>query len=268
VLRRALPVAVATAAFALVPATASAAPKSAPVEVTAFTSYQALANVQLPDGRRVQATVSKASALDGAGWNSSLTLWVQPSPDCLAVGDCDSGTGLGSVVLSDRQLRFDRTLRTVSVAEVTLDLHRQDYNAPTSTEEPVTVALEFTGTGKTVRNAEHSTTCGAGGACQSLRIDAERAAKATLTVDGESGTATGSLHHNTSLDVGARDAGDGDTPPPPPVDGTPQLPPVDGSYPTLPPVGGMPPLPPVDGSYPTPPVVGSYPAPPVDGAPN
>ena len=256
-LRRALPVAVATAALAFLPATASAAPTSAPVKITAFTSYQALATVQLPDGRRVQATVSKTSALDGRGWHSSLTLWVQPSLDCLAVGDCDSGTGLGSVVLGDRQLRFDQSLRTVSVAEVTLDLHRHDYNASASTEEPVTVAVEFTGTGKTARNVEHSRTCGAGGACQSLRIDVERAARATLTVDGESATASGSLSHNTSLDVGAPDAGDGGTPPPPPVGGTPPPPPV----------GGTPPLPPVGGTLPPPPVGDTPPLPPVDGVP-
>ena len=215
-LRRALSIAFAASSLALVPATASATPEQAPVENYTFTSYSGNAEVQLADGRTVQVFLSENR---GTGMQGSAYVYVNtyrevpcdwgPSPwgdDTSAPRTCQTDFAAGSSELSDQQVDFDGSLRGTSVSDVPVTFVRWEYGPDgyTTVEEHVTISVVLTGTGPVTRDASHGTTCGDGSReCQSIRVEASRAAVSTVTFEGETVAGDGRLFRGHSVDAAA-----------------------------------------------------------------
>ena len=208
-LRRSLAVALAAAAFALVPGAASATPEHAPVDTYTGSSYSAHAEFLLDDGRRVSASISQYRNDVSDEWQPSLNLWI--SRYCYPVS-CDAGTGYASMPLSADQVDFDRGLREFALPEMTVALQRGGWDAVlqrwTTTEEDVSVSLVFTGTGPVNRWADHGKLCGDGEReCESIRTYANRDADVTVTLAGVQHTATapGAMWYSHSVDAAVPD---------------------------------------------------------------
>jgi hypothetical protein len=80
--------------------------------------YYATAEVQLPDGRLITASLAENRAATGNDRQGFLSLSVQTP--CTPF--CAPSTASGTVDLTDEQVTFDRGLRTASVEDVTLTL--------------------------------------------------------------------------------------------------------------------------------------------------
>jgi hypothetical protein len=203
--RRALPVAVAAAALVLVPSTASATPDHAPVDNLTGDTYAAHAAVRLSDGRQVHASLSESRYSPREGWRAMVSLSIQPAGPCWPTSACDSGTGYAFVEVDPRDLDIDRGLTGASVTDLDLTLQRWSFREDFTVEpveEDVTVSLLFAASGDLVHDAYHGDWCGDGSQpCQGTRIDLSRDALAEVTVDGVSGSATGSVFHGRFVDA-------------------------------------------------------------------
>jgi hypothetical protein len=207
-LRRLTPAVLLAAALAVAPATAASArtPVSSAVDVTAATSYTAVGQVDLPDGRTVQVSLSRYRF--GLGdWEGYLNVGYPLS--CPAgSAPCSPFPASASVQLTGSQVRFDRTLSVASVRNVPVTLQSMvtgpdggDVNQQT----PIVVSATFTGTGPVTRSVDHGTVCGSGDPCLfSGRLSGVRQADVSVTVDGVSGNSTGTMYADFGVDVSSR----------------------------------------------------------------
>jgi hypothetical protein len=128
-LRRSLSVvAAAAAAIAFVPGTASAAPADKPVVRYFASSYDGTAEFVLPDGRTATASLSKFRGASTDPWRGSLNLNI--STPCSTSTSCLASTGFGSTELTGDQITFDRSLRTASVDDVSIDVVTAGFGGP------------------------------------------------------------------------------------------------------------------------------------------
>jgi hypothetical protein len=224
-LRRVLPVAGA-AALALVPSTAWAAPADGPVDHYSSAIHYGSVDAQLPDGRRLIATLYEVYEENHHDTRGFLNLQLGQSCAFVPVPGACAPAANGWAELTGDQIEFDRGLRGASLDDVTLTLWTPAYYLPGSgvpgglppggdvppgdgtlpppmppggsyippvlvpgTTEVVTVDFVFTGTGAVSRNAEHVVAdCGWDSTgCQSTRLLAERTADVTVTLGWESG---------------------------------------------------------------------------------
>jgi hypothetical protein len=198
-LRRALPVAVAAAAFVLVPTTASATPAQAPVENMFSAGYYATAEMVLSDGRLASVSLSEYRGASQDGWHGSLGLSVRRDANSWQAAS-------GYAQVTDEQVDFRRNLGGASAIDipVTLVTYGWGPTGPTQTKEDVIVSVVFTGTGDVTRETYRGDMCGDGGrTCQSVRVGAHREATGELLVDGLTGTGVGSLSYGQGVDVAA-----------------------------------------------------------------
>jgi len=74
----------------------------------------------------------------------------------------------------------------------------------TATGTPVTVSVQFAGTGALTQTATHQDVCWDGvRTCQSVRLGAGRSATGALTIDDQTGTGVGSLSYVQGVDAAA-----------------------------------------------------------------
>lgn len=202
--RRLLPAALLTAAFALLPGTAYAAPADpapAAAPATTWTSWYATADVPLTDGRTASVTLSRYRATLHDEWQGSLSVWLKSA----CTGWSCPASPSGYVTLDGDEVQFDRGLADASVTDVPVTLSTWAW-APTGgytrTDSQVTVSAVFTGTGQLQRDTYHGDRCGAGDPCpNSLRRDVSRAATVAVTVDDVSGAGAGTMSAGWALDV-------------------------------------------------------------------
>jgi hypothetical protein len=208
-LRRSLPVvAAAAAAIALAPGVASATPAPAPVENQFGGGYSANASVDLPGGLHADVWLGEFTGYGRYDDQQELYVRLTSEYVCWETYTCFKDEGQTWMPLTGEQVHFSRSLSGVSLAEfdVTLDAFTFDPDGgyPSVDERPATISVVLTGTGDIDRTATHQTMCGDGGReCESIRVDATREAQATVTVDGATGTGTGSLSYMKGLDVAA-----------------------------------------------------------------
>ncbi|RBY94874.1 hypothetical protein DQ244_06375 [Blastococcus sp. TBT05-19] len=206
-LRRALPVGLAAAALALVPAGASAAPASAGDAANASTSisYYAHGSVTLPDGRSADVSLGEFRAVDG--WTGSLNLYLSPPP-CTG-WPCMPTMESGYAELDADDVTFDRNLNRAAVEDVPVTLSSWSWGGG-STQREVTVDVVLTGTGRVDRDTYRGP-CGEGSpGCKGVRVDAARDADVVLTIDGEDSTGTGRITRGFGVDIGAPTNGGGE----------------------------------------------------------
>jgi hypothetical protein len=67
----------------------------------------------------------------------------------------------------------------------------------------VTISVVLTGTGPVSRDAYRSNECPMGGECQSIRVEASRAAVAEVTFGGDTVSGEGSLFRGHSINAAA-----------------------------------------------------------------
>jgi hypothetical protein len=206
VLRRLVPAVLLAAACVVVPATtASASPvSSAGVDVRTETSYTAISEVGLPDGRTVQVALSRYR-IDNGSWAGYLNVLI-PQP-CNYPDPCSSPLS-AYTDLSASRVRFDRDLGTASVTNIPITLQSGSW-APdgnyTQHETPAVVSATFTGTGTITHSVDHGNVCGSGDPCLfSGRITWTRQANVSVTFDGVTGTGTGVLYADRGIDVNSR----------------------------------------------------------------
>jgi hypothetical protein len=122
VLRRVLPVAaVAAATVVLVPSTASATPAQAQVDSYAGQSLFATArDVVLPNGWHATASLSESRGTNLRHGVANLYLDVWTTYPCW--GDVCEAHSSASAELTDEQIDMDRSLRTASVRDVSVEL--------------------------------------------------------------------------------------------------------------------------------------------------
>ena len=210
-LRRALPVlATAVAIVALLPGTASATPARAPVDSWNGAGFGAMTEVQLDDGRLVNAGIYGYRNDYSEGLQVSMGMYITPASGCYPSAPCEQGTGWISVPLTRDQYDFDRNLTQVDVPRITVPLSRTQAGGnalePTVTiQEQVEVSLHFEGIGPVTRRADHSTTCFGDGelVCQHVDVGATRQALATVAVGDFDETAPGQLDISTHVDAAA-----------------------------------------------------------------
>jgi hypothetical protein len=205
-LRRALPAALAAAAFVLIPSAASATPEPAPVENYMFTGYYGDANVALADGRSVQVSLSEFREAGPEVLARLSVSTFREAPCTWGPGTCQTDYAGGSVDLSDAQVHFSRSLGGASVSDVPVTIVRWVYGPGGSTqvEEHVTVSVVLTGTGPVTRDAYRGEMCGDGSReCQSIRVESSRAAVSEVTFGDETVTGEGSLSRGHSIDAAA-----------------------------------------------------------------
>lgn len=203
-LRRALAVAVAATTVALIPATASATPEPAPVENYIGSGFYASAQAVLSDGRTLQVSLGENQSA-GQEVRSHLYLTTSRQISC-PWGPCQTDFIATFVELSDEQVDFAGSLGSASVTDVPLTLVREAYGPEgyIQIEEHVTISVVLTGTGPVSRSASHQTMCGDGSReCQSIRVDASRAAVAEITFGDETVTGEGSLFRGQTVDAAA-----------------------------------------------------------------
>jgi hypothetical protein len=213
-LSRVLPVAVAAAALALIPSTASATPEPAPVENIFAAGYNANVEVLLPDGRHASAWIGEYRGASQYGWERELSLRVWSEYPCYGTWTCRSGEASALVTLTDEQVDFSRDLGEASATDVDVTLRSWTWDPTTghytSTEEPVTVSLLFTGIGDVNRSTDRGDLCGDGGReCQSIRMGADREAIGTVTLDEHIASGPGSLSYVQGVDAAAPKFEDG-----------------------------------------------------------
>ena len=205
--RRSFAVAAAIASVVLVPGTASATPAPAPVENTFGGGYSADVQVILPDGRHATAWLGEYRNAHQDGTQRELFLNVWSEYTCHEIYTCHGPQASGSVQLTEKQLDFSRDLKGVSVTDIPVTLLSWSYdwtNGYTSSEESVTVSVQFTGTGEVNRTTDKGELCGDGSReCQSIRIYASRGATGAVTVNGETVTGEGTMSFVQGLDVAA-----------------------------------------------------------------
>jgi hypothetical protein len=204
VLRRALAVAFAAASLALVPATASATPEPAPVENYSGTSFYASTQAVLSDGRTVQISLGENRS---AGQDARAYLYVTTfrQIDC-PWGSCQVDFAATSVQLSADQVDFSGSLNEASVTGVPVTFVGYAYGPDGYTEvtETVTISVVLTGTGPVSRDAYKGEMCGDGSReCQSVRVDASRAAVSEITFGDETVTGDGGLFRGHWIDAAA-----------------------------------------------------------------
>ena len=204
-LRRALAVAFAAASLALIPATASATPEQAPVDNYMSTQYFGTTTVLLSDGRTANISVMEDRS-PGSDTRAFLSVSTYRETPCQwGPGICPSDYGSGYAQLSDDQIDFDRSLGGASVTDVpvTIVTYVVGPNGYTQVEETVTISVVLTGTGPVSRDAYRSTECPMGGECQSIRVEASRAAVAEVTFGGDTVSGEGSLFRGHSINAAA-----------------------------------------------------------------
>jgi len=207
-LRRSLPViATAAAAFALAPGVASATPAPAPVENLFGGGYSASASVVMPGGQHADVWLGQFAGHGQYDDQQELFVSLWSEHVCYETITCRQDEGQASVSFTGEQVHFSRSLSGVSLLELDVTFRAFTYDPATgfsSVERPATIGVVFTGTGDIDRTATHQKMCGDGGReCESIRVDATREAEVTATVDGQTGTGTGSLSYMKSLDVAA-----------------------------------------------------------------
>ena len=204
-LRRALPAALAAAAFVLIPSAASATPEPAPVENYMFTGYYGEAEAVLADGRTVQVSLGESR---GTGPEVSAYLYVntfRERPCTWGPGICQTDLAGGPVEVTAQQVNFSRSHGSASVTDVPVTFTRRvgGWNGDT-VEEHVTISVVLTGTGPVTRDAYRGEMCGDGSReCQSIRVEASRAAVSEITFGEEAVTGEGRLFRGHSIDAAA-----------------------------------------------------------------
>ena len=195
---RALPF-LAGAVLVLLPGVASAAPSTAAVQNTFGDSRIAQGEVVLPDGRMATVWLGQYGGTGQAGAWSELYVEVE----CESTSSCLEG-GSGLADLTPGQVEFSGGLREASVTDIDLTLYSWDERSQDQIQRQVTVSAAFEGTGQVTRDAAHGDQCSVMGAtCQSVTVEASRSAVASLTLDGKTGTGTGTLSSGRYLSVGA-----------------------------------------------------------------
>jgi hypothetical protein len=204
-LRRALAVAFAAASLALVPATASATPEQAPVDNYMSTQYFGTATVHLSDGRTANVSLMEDRSTGGETRASLSVRTYREVPCTWGPGTCQTDFGGAFVPLTDEQVDVDRSLGGASVADVpvTIVTYVVGSNGYTPVEETVTISVVLTGTGPVSRDAYRSNECPMGGECQSIRVEASRAAVAEVTFGGDTVSGEGSLFRGHSINAAA-----------------------------------------------------------------
>jgi hypothetical protein len=176
------------------------------VESYSGTSYHASTQAVLSDGRTVQISLGETRSA-GQDARGSLYMTTSRQTSC-PWGSCQTDFAAASVELSVDQVDFDGGLRGASVTDVPVTLVRHVYDPTTYThtqvEENLSLSVVFTGTGPVSRSASHGTMCGDGSReCQSIRVEASRAAVSEVTFGDETVTGEGSLFRGHSVDAAA-----------------------------------------------------------------
>ena len=207
-LRRLVPAALLAAVFAVAPVTAATAqtPVNAPVDVSATTSYAAVGEAVLPDGQRVQVSLYHYR-FGSSAWQGDLVVGY-PLTCSYESGPCSPYPPRGSVQLTGDQVHFDRSLAVASVHDVPVTLESRELGPDGGYLDHATtvvVSVTFTGTGPVTRSVDHGTVCGSGDPCLfSGRVSGVRQADVSLTVDGVTGTSTGTMYADFGVDVSNR----------------------------------------------------------------
>ena len=111
-----------------------------------------------------------------------------------------------SVALSPEQVDFSGSLGGASVSGIPVTLVSSGYGPDgwTTVEEAVTISVVLTGTVPMSRDAYKGEMCGDGSReCQSIRVDASRAAVSEITFGDDSVTGEGTLSHGRFIDAAA-----------------------------------------------------------------
>lgn len=204
-LRRVLPVTVAAAALVAAPSTASATAPQAHVENIFFAAYSGSADLALPDGHRLMATLSEYRGASQNGWSGELH--VEVTDGSCSEDSCGMIDAWGDATLTDAQVAFSRDMDSGSAVDVPLTLYTpsssSDLLAEPTTEQ-VTVSITVTGTGAVTRDSSKGDMCGDGSrVCQSHRLSAQRDATVEASFDGQSASGLGHLDYDLSTDTAA-----------------------------------------------------------------
>lgn len=203
-LSRALTVAVAAAGLALVPAAASATPEQAPVENYMSTQYYGTATVAMSGDRTAEISLMEDRSTGPEARASLYVSMHREAPCPWGSGVCSTDRALAFVSLRDEQVEFDRNLGRAAVTDLPVEIVRYGgWPTYTPTVEHVTISVVLTGTGPVSRDADHATECPMGGECQSIRVEASRAAVSTVTFGDESGSGVGRLFRGHSVNAAA-----------------------------------------------------------------
>ncbi len=221
-LRRTLPVLAAAAVAALGPGTASAAPGQTP-ESSTFDSIDA--GIQLTvAGQPGRASLS----LRGEPGDRTASLDVTLPPEPCALPFCYRSLRTGSAELSDEQIRVGRDLKVASAVDVPITLYSAGWDAENGTteiEEPLTVSLTITATGRLSHDVEHGDICGEGWPCHGTHVTAWREGAGVLTTaDGWKASGVGLLWRGHSVSAAVVRSGGQEGPGDAPSDGSGELP--------------------------------------------
>jgi hypothetical protein len=198
-------VAAAAVVVALVPGTASATPQQAAVDNYQGTQYFGTTQVLLSDGRTADISVMEDRS-PRSGLRAFLSVSTFRETPCQwGPGICPTDFGSGFAELSKGQLDFDRSLGGASVTDIPVTIVTYGYGPGgfTQVAETVSVSVVLTGTGRASHTASHSTECPMGGECQSIRVEASRAAIAQVIVGTATASGEGSLFRGHSVDAAA-----------------------------------------------------------------
>jgi hypothetical protein len=191
-LRRALSVAaIAAAALAAVPGTASAATT---LRTATLSIYYASTQVTLGDGRQVEVDVTEDRGGQDKAWSQQVTVRI------------GNATGITNLTGSSR-VRFASDLSSASATNVPVTLQTGSYvpgSGWVTTSQKTTVSVTFTGKGSITRTTHHYTNfCSVSGdpGCTSTVKDSSRKATATVHLGRQTGSGAGTLTFEWNYNV-------------------------------------------------------------------
>ena len=170
-----------------------------------FDQYAGTAQVALP-GERIAEIFLMETRSTRPDVRASLYVSTHRQAPCLwGSGICSTDHASGFVSLSDEQVDFDRSLGGASVTDVpvTLVSYVIGTEGYREVEEHVTISVALSGSGPVSRSADHEIECPMGGECQSIRVEASRAAVAEATLGDDEVSGAGRLFRGHSVNAAA-----------------------------------------------------------------